>query len=143
MRKKSQLKSVRTLAKSAETETSSQVSAHRHALQIEEQRLTQLEAYQREYSILITDSQEFTGINNIRSRRGFMQKLNEAIVAQREAVAQSLMQLEAQLGSWREARSRARSLEKFSERIADQADKHRARKDQTELDDIARHRTNR
>jgi flagellar export protein FliJ len=143
MRKRSQLRSVRTLAKSAETETSSRVSSHRQALQIEEQRLAQLEAYQREYALLASESPEFTGINNIRSRRGFMHKLNEAIVAQRQAVAECLKELEVQLGSWREARSRAMSLEKFSERMSEQANKRQARKDQKELDNIARHRTDR
>lgn len=143
MSKRNGLQSVQTLAKSAEAETSSQVSSHRQALQVEEQRLAQLEAYHREYAIMGNESQQSTGINNIRSRRGFMQKLNEAIAAQKQAVSQSLLQLEIQLGSWREARSRALSLQKFSERVAEQADKRQARKDQKELDNIARHQTGR
>jgi flagellar export protein FliJ len=118
MRKRNGLKSVQTLAKSAEAETSSQVSSHH-------------------------DSRQSTGINNIRSRQGFMQKLSEAIAAQRQAVSQSLMQLEIQLGSWREARSRALSLQKFSERVTEETDKRQARKDQKELDNIARHQTGR
>jgi len=143
MRKRNQLQSVHTLAKSAETETSSQVSSHRQALQIEEQRLAQLEAYHREYTTISHDAQQSTGINHIRSRRGFMQKLNEAIVAQREVVSRCLIQLETQLGSWRDARSRAMSLQKFSERVSEQADKRQARKDQKELDNISRHQNTR
>jgi len=143
MRKRNGLKSVQTLAKSAEVETSSQVSSHRRALQIEEQRLAQLEAYHREYTRQGDDAQQTIGINSIRSHRGFMQKLNEAIAAQRKAVSHSLMQLETQLGLWREARSHALSLQKFSERVAEKADKRQERKDQKELDNIARHQTDR
>lgn len=138
MRKKNRLKSVHTIAKSAEVESSSQVSNYRRALQIEEQRLAQLEAYHREYTELGNTHGESAGINTIRSRRGFMQKLNQAIAAQREAVSQSLLQLETQLGFWREARSRSLSLQKFTDRVSEQEDKRRARKDQLELDDVSR-----
>ncbi len=132
------LQTVQTLAKSTETMRSRVVSDQRHALREEQQRLEQLEQYRNEYQVMSSRPEQGVGIHFIRGRRGFVQKLNEAIDNQRQVIARASEQLEAYMVHWREARAKALSLEKFAERIEAEENRRVARREQAELDDIGR-----
>lgn len=138
MRRKKGLQTIQTLAESDETVRSRIVSDQRWVLHEQERRLEQLEQYCREYQGMNSPSDQGIGIHLIRGRRGFVQKLNEAIDNQRQIVARAAEQLDAQLAHWRNARAKAQSLQKFADRMTAQEDRRTARKEQTELDDIGR-----
>jgi len=132
------LQTVQTLAKSTETMRSRVVADQRHALREEESRLEQLEVYRNEYQAMGSHSGQGVNIHFVRGRRGFVQKLNEAIDNQRQVIARARDQLDTYMVHWREARAKALSLEKFSDRIEAQENRRIARREQMELDDIGR-----
>ncbi len=138
MTRKKGLETIQTLAESDETMRSRVVSDQRFALHEEEQRLEQLKKYCQEYQEMNRPSDKGVGIHFIRGRVGFVQKLNEAINNQRQVVAQATAQLDTHMGHWRDARAKAQSLQKFTERMMAQEDRRAARREQTELDDIGR-----
>jgi|GEM_PF-3396220 len=138
MSRKKGLQTIQTLAESDETMRSRMVSNQRAALRVELQRLEQLERYRNEYQVMSSRSEQSVGIHFIRGRRGFVQKLNEAIDNQNRIVVRAREQLDTYLAHWRDARAKALSLQKFADRAAAQEDLRIARREQTELDDIGR-----
>lgn len=132
------LQTVQTLAKSTETLRSRVVADQRHALQEEQRRLEQLEQYRNEYQTMDNRPNQAVCIHFVRGRRGFVQKLNEAIDNQREVIVRASNQLDTYMVHWREARAKALSLEKFADRIKAEENRRVARREQTELDDIGR-----
>lgn len=132
------LKTVQTLAESAETTRSRVVSEQRSAVRQEESRLAELEQYRGEYQTMSSRPEAGISIHLVRGRRGFVEKLNEAIDNQRQVVARANSQLDTYVGHWRDARAKALALQKFAERMEAQEDRRDARREQTELDDIGR-----
>jgi len=136
MTRKRGLQTIQTLAESDETMRSRVVSDQRLALRTETDRLEQLKQYRCEYQAMSSRPEKSVGIHFIRGRRGFVQKLNEAINNQSQVVTRVSEQLEMYLVHWRDARAKALSLQKFAERAALQEDRRMARREQTELDDV-------
>jgi len=132
------LQTIQTLAESAEMVRSRAVADQRHALSEEECRLKQLEQYRNEYQTMSSRSDQGICIHFVRGRRGFVQKLNEAIDNQRQVILRAREQLDTYLVHWRDARAKALSLQKFTDRIAAQETRRTERREQTELDDIGR-----
>ena len=143
MTQKKGLRTIQTLAESAEAIRSRVVSDQRAALCEEEQRLEQLRQYRGEYQEMSNRSEQGVCIHFVRGRRGFVQKLNEAIENQRSVVARATEQLDTYLTDWRAARAKALSLQKFADRMAMQEDRRVERREQIELDDIGRRVTGR
>jgi flagellar FliJ protein len=138
MTRKKGLQTIQALAESTETMHSRIVSEQRFALCAEERRLKQLEMYRTEYQAMSSRSEQGVCIHFVRGRRGFVQKLNEAIDNQRQVVSRAHEQFDTYLAHWREARAKALSLQKFADRIAAREDRRVERREQTELDDIGR-----
>jgi len=138
MTRKKGLKTIQTLAETAEATRSRVVSEQRSTLRQEESRLAQLEQYRSEYQTMSSRPEAGLSIHLVRSRRGFVQKLNEAIDNQRQVVLRANEQLDTDVGFWRDARAKALSLQKFADRMAAQEDRRDARREQAELDDIGR-----
>ncbi len=143
MKQKEGLRTIQTLAESAEAIRSRVVSDQRTALREEELRLEQLQRYRREYQEMSSRSEQGICIHFVRGRRGFVQKLNEAIENQRGVVVRATEQLDTYLTDWRDARAKALSLQKFADRMAMQEGRRIERREQIELDDIGRRVTGR
>ena len=77
-------------------------------------------------------------IGGLRSSRGFLERLRSAVDDQRGAVETQRHQVEQQTQQWQAARARTRSLEKFGERLGQQDQDRRDRREQARLDEIAR-----
>jgi len=108
MTKRKRLKTIQTLAESAETTRSRVVSDQRLALREEESRLAQLEQYCGEYQTMSSRPEAGVSIHLVRGRRGFVQKLNEAIDNQRQVVVRANEQLDTYVAHWRDARAMRR-----------------------------------
>ena len=130
------LKTIQTLADTAEAESSKEVSHRLAALNREEQRLTQLAEYLAGYEQKERMDREGQSIASIRSRRRFIERLHEAISQQHELVENYRQLHEIEAGRWREARSHSLGLQKYAERIDQQQDLKQTRRDQARLDEI-------
>ncbi len=138
MTRKKGLQTIQTLAESTETMSSRVVSDQRFALREEERRLEQLEQYRTEYQAMSNRSEQGVCIHFVRGRRGFVQKLNEAIDSQHQTVVRVREQLDTYMKHWRDARAKAMSLQKFADRVTAREDRRIECREQTELDDIGR-----
>ena len=138
MKRNKGLKTIRTLAESTESMRSRVVSGQRAALIEEERRLRQLEQYRSEYQKMSSRPEKNLGIHQLRGRRGFVEKLNEAIDNQRQVVMRAREKLDACTNEWNMARAKALSLQKFADRLATHEDRRIERREQGEQDDIGR-----
>jgi len=138
MTRRKGLQTIQTLAESTETMRSRVVADQRAAVREEEHRLEQLEQYRKEYQDMGSRPEQSVCIHLVRGRRGFVQKLNEAIDNQHQVVSRAYEQLDAYTTHWRNARAKSLSLQKFADRIAAQEDRRIERREQTELDEVGR-----
>jgi len=143
MARTKKLQTIQTLAESTETLRSKAVADRRFALREEQRRLAQLEKYRSEYQVMSTTTGEGMCIHFVRGRRGFVDRLNEAIENQRVVVERAAEQLDSHLAQWRHARTRSLSLQKYAERQSEEEVRREERKEQLELDDMGRRRPNR
>ncbi len=137
MAKPDRLGSIRTLANTAEMETSKIVAERRLALDAEEQRLAQLQTYLTEYA-QTGDTQTGLSIDSMRNRRRFIDKIRGGIEEQERVVVGLRQQLETDLANWRDARSHALALEKYQHRQQAEEALRQSRREQAELDEIGR-----
>jgi len=133
MKRRQSIAAIRTLADSAERESSRTVTQRRDALAAEERRLQQLQDYLVEYSRM---SLSGGSVATLQLRRRFVERIRAAIVEQERVVAGLQEQLDRDLGSWRAARSHSLALEKYAERLAEQAEHRRARREQADTDEV-------
>ncbi|RMF95374.1 MAG: hypothetical protein D6727_10860 [Gammaproteobacteria bacterium] len=75
-------------------------------------------------------------VATLQLRRRFVERIRAAIVEQERVVAGLQEQLDRDLGSWRAARSHSLALEKYAERLAEQAEHRRARREQADTDEV-------
>lgn len=133
MKRRQSIAAIRTLADSAERESSRTVTQRRDALAAEERRLQQLQDYLVEYGRM---SLSGGSVATLQLRRRFVERIRAAIVEQERVVAGLQEQLDRDLGSWRAARSHSLALEKYAERLAEQAEHRRARREQADTDEV-------
>jgi len=130
------LKTIKTLADTAEAESSKEVSQRLAALNREEKRLVQLIEYLAGYEEKERAGREGQSITSIQSRRRFIERLREAISQQQQLVKNYRQLYEIEVDRWREARSHSLGLQKYVERIDQQQDLKQNRRDQARLDEI-------
>jgi flagellar FliJ protein len=144
MKTKSRIETLQRLASHTEAENARRLAERLRALDTEERRLQQIRGYLAEYA-----KGPNTGkgqppsmtIGSLKSSRGFLERLRDAVDEQRGTVETQRQQFEQQTLQWRAARARTRSLEKLGERQA-QADRERLdRREQSRLDEIANSRS--
>ena len=136
MTRDNRMQTLRTLAESAEHESSRILAERRRVLDQEQQRLVQLQTYLQEY----TAPESGTGllVDSIRTRRDFITRLREGIEQQKRLLQDLQQQLDQDLDRWRDARSHALALARYSDRLQAQVDEKLARREQGRLDEVGR-----
>lgn len=130
------MQTLRTLADTAERESSRRLAERRRTLDEEEQRLVQLRAYLQEYTA--PESGAGLRADTIHARREFASRIRDGIEQQEQLLAKLRQQIDQDLQRWRDARSHALSLQRYSERLQTQVDDKLARREQGRLDEAGR-----
>ena len=136
MTEKNRMQTLRTLADTAERESSRLLAERRRTLDAEEQRLAQLRAYLQEY----TTPESGAGLraDTIGARRDFASRIRDGIEQQEKLLAKLREQMDQDLARWRDARSHSLSLQRYSERLQTQVDEKVAKREQGRLDEVGR-----
>jgi flagellar FliJ protein len=112
-------------------------TAERNATEAE-QKLVALERYRNEYeSQLATKGAAGTDISGVREFQAFLARLGDALVAQRQVLAQARAARDEMLGAWRQAAQKAKVVETLAERWQGEARRDEDRRDQRESDELA------
>jgi flagellar protein FliJ len=112
-------------------------AAERNAIEAE-QKLVALERYRNEYEAqLATKGAAGTQISGVREFQAFLARLGDALVAQRQVLAQARAARDEMLGAWRQAAQKAKVVETLAERWQDEARRDEDRRDQRESDELA------
>ena len=138
--RRSRIEVLQRLASHTEAENARRLAERLRALDTEERRLQQIRGYLAEYAKGASQAASMT-IGNLKSGRGFLERLRSAVDDQRGNVETQRIQVEQQTQQWRAARSRTRSLDKLAERQAVQERAQLDRREQGRLDEIANNRT--
>lgn len=136
MAAKQSMQTLRRLADNAERESARIVAQRRRQLDAERQRLAQLEAYVADYRQQPGNTGVF--IDTMRTRQAFVMRLRAGLEQQRRVITGLDQQLELDLRRWRQARSHALGLQRFSERREREQAVRQNRKEQAQLDEIGR-----
>jgi flagellar protein FliJ len=111
--------------------------AERNAVEAE-QKLVALERYRNEYETqLATKAAAGTDISGVREFQAFLARLGDALVAQRQVLAQARAARDEMLGAWRQAAQKAKVVETLAERWQDEARRDEDRRTQRESDELA------
>ncbi|MEX0737924.1 MAG: flagellar export protein FliJ [Pseudohongiella sp.] len=111
-------------------------------VQAEENKLSQLYAYQQEYrNQMQVSGQAGMTVDRLRLFDGFHQQLDRAINHQRELIEHMQKDQERVREHWRKLDIRHKSLEKMLERLQRDADVQTARNEQRNHDEFARRRS--
>lgn len=135
------LQSVIRIAEDDESKAFAALSGCREELQGQEHKLQDLVGYRDEYrdGMRSTASVVSSSIQSIRNRFSFLQKLEQAISAQREQIV-AWKEHEAQLHqAWMEKRVRRRALNKASTQRQAIFRHQRQRREQKQSDEFSRH----
>jgi flagellar export protein FliJ len=138
MRTTQPLKSVQTLADSLEAQASREVAERLRALEAEQHRLRQLQAYLDEYRALPAPGHSGLHVAAMRSRRRFVERIQTGIQHQERLIEGLQRQLEDVTARWQTARSQSLALQRYSERLDERAQERQSRKDQAVLDEVGR-----
>lgn len=112
-------------------------AAERDAIEAE-QKLVALERYRNEYETqLATKGAAGTDISGVREFQAFLARLGDALVAQRQVLAQARAARDEMLGAWRQAAQKAKVVETLAERWQDEARRDEDRRTQRESDELA------
>lgn len=111
--------------------------AERHAVEAE-QKLAALEKYRGEYEDqLAARGAAGADIGGVRDFQAFLARLGEALIAQRQVLADARAAREEMRSAWREAAQRAQVVQTLAERWQDEARRDEDRRDQRESDELA------
>ena len=138
MRRRKPLDTLQRLAEHAADASSREVSQRLRTLMQEEQRLTQLAGYVSDYQKLAGKGTAGLTIGAIRGRRGFVERLTEAVNRQQQVVRTQEEQYRQHIERWRLARSRALGMQRFNERIRNEETERQERHEQAALDEMSR-----
>lgn len=152
MAKRDRIGTLQRLASHTEAENARRLAERLRTLDLEERRLQQIRTYLAEYTGAApgTTTGTTTGttagagadtgamtISHLRSTRGFVERLRNAVDAQRGTVERQRQLVNQQTAQWRAARSRTRSLELLGERRDEVERERQARRDQAAMDELA------
>jgi flagellar export protein FliJ len=140
-RRRKPLDTLQRIAEHAADASSREVSQRLRALLQEEQRLAQLAGYVSDYQKFAAKGTAGLTIGAIRSRRSFVERLGDAVSRQQQVVRTQEEQYRQHIERWRLARSRALGLQRFNERIRDEATERQERHEQAALDEISRRKS--
>src|SRR5690554_5387298 len=111
-------------------------------VQLEIQRLSQLEGYQLEYRRdLQRAGERGIAIGELRLYDSFQQQLDQAIQHQRQVIEHATQQLQRTRQAWQHRDMRHKSLQKMLERLQKEADLLQSRNEQRNHDEYARRRS--
>jgi flagellar FliJ protein len=133
--RRNRMQILQKLAGHTEAEASRRLAERLKLLDADEKRLEQIRGYLADYSGNIQNTA--TTISALRSNRGFMERLRNAVDEQRGAVEMQRHQAEQHAAQWRAARARSLALERLGERIEQREQQRRDRIEQARLDEIA------
>jgi flagellar FliJ protein len=129
---------VQQLATRTERERAEKLAEAERAAIEAEQKLVALERYRNEYEAqFATRAGGGVDASGVREFQAFLARLNEALVAQRQMLANARANREKVLTSWREAAQRAQVVQTLADRWQTEARKNEDRRDQRELDELA------
>lgn len=130
------MQTLRTLADTAERESSRILAERRQVMDQEQQRLTQLQAYLQEYAA--PESGSGLLVDSIRTRRDFVSRIRQGIEQQEKVLAGLSQQLDLDLQRWRDARTHALALQRYSDRLQMRVEEKVARREQGRQDEVGR-----
>lgn len=136
MARRNRLESLQRLAEFAEAESSRHLAERLRALDGEERRLAQIRTYLAEYAGQAGRDRRPMTLEELRGRRGFVERLRDAADAQQTLAERKRLEAEQQTARWRQARSRNLALQRFGERLEERERERQARREQARLDEI-------
>lgn len=137
MARRNRMQVLQKLASHTEAEASRRLADRLKLLDADEKRLEQIRGYLADYSGSSQSNPSGITVSALRSNRGFMQRLRNAVDEQRGNVETQRHQAEQHAAQWRAARARSLALEKLGERIEEREQQRRDRVEQARLDEIA------
>jgi flagellar FliJ protein len=133
-----QLDVVQQVATRNERERAESLAAAERSAVEAEQKLVALERYRTEYETqLATKGAAGTDISGVREFQAFLARLGDALVAQRQVLAQARAARDEMLGAWCQAAQKAKVVETLAERWQDEARRDEDRRTQRESDELA------
>jgi flagellar FliJ protein len=142
MKRSDSLDVVQQAAARTERERAERVGAAERYLTEMQQKLTALEKYRGEYEAgFATRAGSGVDVIGMRDFQTFLARLGEALIQQREVVAQARHALEAERSHWREAAQRQHVVETLAERWQGEETRAANRRDQNESDELSRQLT--
>lgn len=116
-----------------------ELEQRRRRLQAAEEKLSQLEGYDREYRYRLTDAtRQGISVTQLRDFKGFISKLDRAIAQQREEVARLRAHLESAQRDWQSHRQKLNAYDTLSARHTERLQAMDAKTEQKALDEHAR-----
>jgi flagellar FliJ protein len=139
MKRSERLDIVQQAAARTERERAERVGAAERHLAEMQQKLAALEKYRGEYEAgFATRAGGGVDVIGMRDFQTFLARLGEALVQQREFVAQARNALEAERANWREAAQRQHVVETLAERWQGEETRAANRRDQNDSDELSR-----
>ena len=135
MARRNRMQVLQKLAEHTEAEASRRLAERLKLLSADEKRLEQIRSYLADYSGS-TQNTAMT-IGALRSNRGFMERLRDAVDEQRGTVETQRHQADQHAAQWRAARARSLALEQLADRIEQRERQRRDRLEQLRLDEVA------
>lgn len=141
MSRSERLEPIAELQRNKETKASLVLGESQRRYQAQEQRLADLEQFQREYQQRFqTLGRSGAAIERYREYRHFNDRLNVAIEQQKRLLEECRRELEHQNRYWSEISSRRRALEKVIDRFHQDEVSYAQRREQGETDERAQRR---
>lgn len=137
MARRNRMQVLQKLAEHTEAEASRRLAERLKLLDGDEKRLEQIRSYLADYSGGSQGNSPAMTSSTLRSNRGFMERLRNAVDEQRGNVEIQRHQAEQHAAQWRAARARSLALERLGERIEQRERERRDRLEQLRLDEIA------
>ena len=137
MARRNRMQVLQKLAEHTEAEASRRLAERLKLLDADEKRLEQIRSYLADYSGSSQGNSSAMTISALRSNRGFMARLRDAVDEQRGNVETQRHQAEQHAAQWRAAHARSLALERLGERIEQRERQRRDRLEQLRLDEIA------
>ena len=135
MARRNRMQVLQKLAEHTEAEASRRLAERLKLLSADEKRLEQIRGYLADYSG--SNQNCAMTIGALRSNRGFMERLRNAVDEQRGTVETQRHQAEQHAAQWRAARARSLALERLADRIEEREQQRRDRLEQLRLDEVA------
>jgi flagellar protein FliJ len=137
MTRSDRMKPIKSIADSRERDAGAVVTAAQENLQQCEQQLAQLLRYRDDYAKGNGESVGALDGMRLQNFRAFVQRLNDAIHQQEQAVQRAREDYERKRDAWRERRVEAKTLDRAIEKLRDHERKVDDRREQFKMDEQA------